>query len=394
MLFNAGREHIVERTRHGGKGSVIMSVRSYLDHNATSPLRPEARDAMMAAMAYTGNPSSVHADGREAHAAVENARETVARVFQVKPQAVTFTSGGTEAANWLLQAWPGRKLAVSAVEHPCVQKGHRFPDEDVSVVPVSSDGVIDLEELEKALASPAIVAVQAANNETGVIQPLSDVASLTKNGFVVCDAVQMVGRVPLRDLSVAGALFFSAHKFGGPKGIGAVIWQSAEPEPAPLIRGGGQESRRRSGTENVVGIAGLAAALDAADKEQVTWKSRAEALQLKLEQGLRVLAPDAVIFGENAERLPNTTCFAIPGKSAETLLIAFDLEGTAISSGSACSSGKAARSHVLAAMGVKDSLGEGVIRVSTGWNTEDADIERFLAALEKICRGRAGRRAA
>jgi cysteine desulfurase len=293
-----------------------------------------------------------------------------------------------------LQAWPGRKLAVSAVEHPCVQKGHRFPDEDVSVVPVSSDGVIDLEELEKALASPAIVAVQAANNETGVIQPLSNVASLTKNGFVVCDAVQMVGRVPLRDLSVAGALFFSAHKFGGPKGIGAVIWQSAEPEPAPLIRGGGQESRRRSGTENVVGIAGLAAALDAADKEQVTWKSRAEALQLKLEQGLRVLAPDAVIFGENAERLPNTTCFAIPGKSAETLLIAFDLEGIAISSGSACSSGKAARSHVLAAMGVKDSLGEGVIRVSTGWNTEDADIERFLAALEKICRGRAGRRAA
>ncbi|MGA9548197.1 MAG: aminotransferase class V-fold PLP-dependent enzyme, partial [Rhodomicrobium sp.] len=216
----------------------------------------------------------------------------------------------------------------------------------------------------------------------------------TKNGFVVCDAVQVVGRVPLRDLSAAGALFFSAHKFGGPKGVGAVIWQSAEPEPAPLIRGGGQESRRRSGTENVVGIAGLAAALDAADKEQVTWKSRAEALQLNLEQGLRVFAPDAVIFGENAERLPNTTCFAIPGKSAETLLIAFDLEGIAISSGSACSSGKAARSHVLAAMGVKDSLGEGVIRVSTGWNTEDADIERFLAALEKMCRGRAGRRAA
>ena len=182
-LFGAGREHIVERTRRGGKGSVIMSVRSYLDHNATSPLRPEARDAMMAAMAYTGNPSSVHADGREAHAAVENARETVARVFQVKPQAVTFTSGGTEAANWLLQAWPGRKLVVSAVEHPCVLKGHRFPDEDVRIVPVSSDGVIDLEELEKALACPAIVAVQAANNETGVVQPLLDVASLTKRRF-------------------------------------------------------------------------------------------------------------------------------------------------------------------------------------------------------------------
>jgi cysteine desulfurase len=373
-----------------------MRVRSYLDHNATSPLRPEAHNAMMGAMACAGNPSSVHTEGREARTVVETARETVARVFQVKPDAVTFTSGGTEAANWLLQARPGRQLAISAVEHPCVLKGHRFPGEDVRVIPVSSDGVIDLEALENALVSPAIVAVQAANNETGVVQPLPDVASLTrtKDGLVVCDAVQVVGRAPLRDFSGADALFFSAHKFGGPKGVGAVIWQSAEPEPAPLIRGGGQESRRRSGTENVVGIVGLAAALDAADKEQVIWKSRAEALQLTLEQGLRALAPDAVIFGENAERLPNTTCFAIPGKSAEMLLIAFDLEGIAVSSGSACASGKVARSHVLAAMGVMDSLGEGVIRVSTGWNTEDADIERFLAALKKICRGRVGRRAA
>ena len=373
-----------------------MSVRSYLDHNATSPLRPEARDAMMAAMACAGNPSSIHAEGREARDLIENARETVARLFQVKPQAVTFTSCGTEAANWLLQAWDGYRLAVSAVEHPCVLKGHRFPEEDVGVVPVSSNGVVDLEKLEKALTSPALVALQAANNETGVIQPLSDVASLTKikNGFVVCDAVQAVGRIPLRDFSGADALFFSAHKFGGPKGVGAVVWQSAGPEPAPLIRGGGQESRRRSGTENVAGIAGLAAALDAADKEQVIWKSQAEALQLRLEQGLRAIAPDAVIFGEGADRLPNTTCFAIPGKSAESLLIAFDLEGIAVSSGSACSSGKVERSHVLAAMGISPGLSEGAIRVSTGWNTEEADIERFLAALSKICRGREVRRAA
>ncbi len=373
-----------------------MSVRSYLDHNATSPLRPEARQAMLAAIDCAGNPSSIHAEGREARAIVENARETVARVFDVKPQAVTFTSGGTEAANWLLQQRKGYWLAFSGVEHPCVLKGHRFPDADVDVIPVSRDGVIEINAMEDALASPAIVAVQAANNETGVIQPLSDVASLTKikNGFVVCDAVQAVGRLPLGELAEADALFFSAHKLGGPKGVGAAIWRKAEPEPAPLIRGGGQESRRRSGTENVAGIAGLAAALDAADKEQVIWKRRAEALQSKLEQGLRTIAPDAVIFGEGADRLPNTTCFAIHDKSAEMLLIALDLEGIAVSSGSACSSGKVERSHVLAAMGVPPGLSKGAIRVSTGWNTEEADIERVLAALEKICRGREGRRAA
>jgi cysteine desulfurase len=264
------------------------------------------------------------------------------------------------------------------------------------VIPVSDAGVINLEALREAVALRAIVAVQAANNETGVIQPLPHVASLTKinNAVVVCDAVQAVGRLPLCELAGADALFFSAHKFGGPKGVGVAIWRGEEPEPAPLIRGGGQEGRRRSGTENVVGIAGLAAALEAADKEQVIWKKRAEALQWKVEEGVRAIAPDAVIFGEGASRLPNTTCFAIPGKSAETLLIAFDLEGISVSSGSACSSGRVERSHVLAAMGVDAPLSECAIRVSTGWNTEEADIERFLAALEKVCRGRGARRAA
>ena len=373
-----------------------MSVRSYLDHNATSPLRPEARDAMAAAMDCLGNPSSVHAEGRQARALIENARETVARIFGVKPQAVTFTSGGTEAANWLLQARAGYKLAVTAVEHPCVLNGHRFPDGDVRVLPVSANGLLDLEKLEEALASPAVVTVQAANNETGVIQPLSDVASLTKikNGFVICDAVQAVGRLPVDRLRDADAIFFSAHKFGGPKGAGAAIWQNREPEPEALIRGGGQESRRRSGTENVAAIAGLAAALDAADKEQVIWKTRAEALQFRLEEGLRAIAPNAVIFGEGADRLPNTTCFALPGKNAEMLLIAFDLEGVAVSSGSACSSGKVERSHVLAAMGVAPDLSEGAIRVSAGWNTRDDDIEQFLIALRTIHTVRPGLRAA
>ncbi len=365
-----------------------MNGRSYLDHNATSPLRSEAREAMIAAFDCVGNPSSVHGEGRAARAIVERARETVAHVFDAAPAAVTFTSSGTEAANWLLQASDVRRLALPAVEHPCVLKGHRFADRDVQTLPVSEYGVVDLAALEEALEEgPAFVAIQAANNETGVLQPLSDVGFLTKvkNATFVCDAVQAVGRIPLADLEPADALFFSAHKFGGPKGAGAVVWRGAAPMPPALVRGGGQERRNRSGTENVAGIAGLAAALEAADKEQVIWKERAQTLQSKLEMGLRAVAPEAAIFGEGAARLPNTTCFAVPGKRAETLLIAFDLEGVALSSGSACSSGKVERSHVLTAMGVSRAESEGAIRVSTGWTTEEADIERFLAALAKIC---------
>jgi cysteine desulfurase len=305
-------------------------------------------------------------------------------------------SSGTEAANWLLQPQGGRRLAVCAVEHPCILNGHRFAHESVQTLPVSAEGVLDLAALEQALAAPSVIAVQAANNETGVIQPVDEVASAARarGALFICDATQAIGRLNLRELGRADALFFSAHKFGGPKGAGAAIWRNAEPPPPALIRGGGQERRLRSGTENVVAIAGLAAALDAADKEQAIWKARAQALQARLEQGLRAVAPNAAIFGEGADRLPNTTCFTLPGKSAETMLIAFDLEGVAVSSGSACSSGKVERSHVLAAMGVPQALGDGAIRVSTGWNTGEADIERFLAALSKICGKRDKRSAA
>jgi cysteine desulfurase len=373
-----------------------MNLRSYLDHNATSPLRPEAREAMMAALDCVGNPSSIHAEGRAARSIVESAREAVARAFDVAPSAVTFTSSGTEAANWLLQPRGGRRLAVCAVEHPCVLNGHRFADEDVVAAPVSADGVVDLAAFEKALAAASVIAVQAANNETGVIQPVDEVAALARarGALFICDATQAIGRLDLREVERPDALFFSAHKFGGPKGAGAAIWRNAEPQPPALIRGGGQERRLRSGTENAAAIAGLAAALEAADKEQVIWKARAQALQSRLEQGLRAIAPEATIFGEGAHRLANTTCFAIPGKSAEMMLIAFDLEGVAVSSGSACSSGKVERSHVLAAMGISPGLSEGAIRVSTGWNTEEADIERFLSALEKICGKRDMRNAA
>ncbi len=372
-----------------------MTARVYLDHNATSPLRPEARQAMMAALDLTGNPSSVHAEGREARAVVENARETIARIFGVKAAGVYFTSGGTEAANWLLQPRDGQSLAVSAVEHACVLSGHRFSRDYVQKVPVSADGPVELAALEAAIRPGALVAVQSANNETGVVQPVEEVARIAhaRDARLICDAVQAAGRLPIGHLATADAIFLSAHKFGGPKGIGAVILRNGF-SPAPLIRGGGQERRQRSGTENVAGIAGLAAALKVAISEQNAFAVRAAVLRQKLEDGLKILAPEAVIFGEGACRLPNTTCFAVSGKSAETMLIAFDLEGIAVSSGSACSSGKVERSNVLEAMGVPPELGAAAIRVSTGWRTAEADIERFLMVFEKICSGHRDRRAA
>jgi cysteine desulfurase len=373
-----------------------MNIRTYLDHNATSPLRPEAREAMIAALDRTGNPSSIHAEGRAARELIENVREKVAQVFDVKSSAVTFTSGGTEAANWLLQPSYGRKLAYLSTEHPCVIAGHRFDRDDVRVLPVSQNGVGCLDNLDEALSADAIFAVQAANNETGVIQPLADIAEVTKakDAVLVCDAVQAVGRLPLGEIAMADAVFFSAHKFGGPKGVGAVVLRGDRLDLQPLIRGGGQERRRRSGTENVSGIAGLGAALEAAVEGLGTFVARAQNLQSKLEAGLRSIASDAIVFGEGAGRLPNTTCFAIPGKSAEILLIALDLEGIAVSSGSACSSGKVEGSYVLQAMGVSRALSGGAIRVSTGWNTEEADIERFLTVLSRICSDRRERRAA
>ncbi|MGB9025196.1 MAG: cysteine desulfurase family protein [Rhodomicrobium sp.] len=370
-----------------------MKPRSYLDHNATSPLRPEARAAMVAALDRFGNPSSVHGEGRAAREIVEDARERVAGIFGVEPFSVYFTCGGTEAANWLLQPRGDETLAHTAVEHPCVLSGHRFETANVRAVPVLKDGIVDLDALGASLSAGSIAAVQAANNETGVTQPIRAVAQVAhaKGALLVCDAVQAVGRLPLSDLKEVDALFFSAHKFGGPKGAGAAIFLNPQFMPAPLLKGGGQERRQRSGTENVPGIAGLAAGLEVADEEQASFAARAEALRRQLESGLRAIALDAVIFAEGAKRLPNTTCFAIPGKSAEFCLIAFDLEGVAVSSGSACSSGKVERSHVLAAMGVPAELSRGAVRVSTGWTTTEADIERFLTVLSRICGSRTAR---
>jgi cysteine desulfurase len=373
-----------------------MRSRVYLDHNATSPLRPEAREAMMAALDCVGNPSSIHNEGRAARHIVETARETVAALFEVKPANVYFTSGGTEAANWLLRPPAGKKLVTSAIEHPCVLSGHRFEPGHVTAVPVSVDGVLGLDAFSAALCEGTVAAVQAANNETGVIQPLAEIGAIAKEkgAKLICDAVQAVGRLPLRNLEKADALFFSAHKFGGPKGAGAVIVRDAGLRLEPLIRGGGQERRQRSGTENVAAIAGMAAALEASTADQSAFAIRSKALRGKLEAGLRSMAPEVKILGENAERLPNTACFAVPGRNAATTLIALDLEGVAVSSGAACSSGKVERSHVLDAMGVGAELGAGALRVSTGWTSTEADIGLFLAVFERICGAGQARQAA
>ena len=377
--------------------------RTYLDWNATAPLRPEAREAMHAALDVVGNPSSVHAEGRTARALIEDAREAIARRLGVRPSDVFFTSGATEGAAWVLTPNAARRgsktaigaLLVGATEHTCVLRGHRFPAERVEGLGVDGEGTIDLGALEARLAdlrarhgeAGIMVAAQAANNETGVLQPTRQIAQHTRaaGAVFVCDAVQLAGRAPCDvDAIGADALILSGHKFGGPKGVGAVVVVGDRVQPEPLIGGGGQERRQRAGTENVAGIAGFAAAFEAAMAQMGAFTGAAARHQQRLESGLRAIRPDTVVFGQGARRLPNTTCFAVPGVSAETALIALDLDGVAVSSGSACSSGKVAQSHVLDAMGVTPALAKGAIRVSTGPATTAADIDAFLCAWTKI----------
>jgi cysteine desulfurase len=388
----------------------MSAQRTYLDWNATAPLRPEARAAMLAAFDCVGNASSPHAEGRRARALLEGAREQIAACFKADARRVYFTSGATEAANWLLTpslAGAGHKaprelLLIGATEHAAVSEGHRFAKAMVEAIPVDADGRLELAwlaaRLEAALArhgpGATVLAVQAANNETGVLQPLPAIGALVAAAGAVwiCDVVQAAGRIELAaDALGNGALFLSGHKLGGPKGVGAVIFANDVLYCEPLLRGGGQERRQRSGTENVAGIAGLAAALAAAISEKEAVAARAEQLQRRFEAGLRSLRSDVVIFGAAAPRLANTTCFAVPGIAAETALIALDLAGVAVSSGSACSSGKVASSHVLAAMQVAPALQASALRVSTGGLSSAADIDACLAALRQIAAGRGER---
>lgn len=382
----------------------MAATRAYLDYNASAPLIAEARAAMVAAL-DAANPSSVHTEGRASRRLIEDARRDVARLVNGKPEHVVFTSGATEAASTLLAPdWQmGRgsirmsHLYVSAADHPCILNGGRFAPAQVTKIGVDRNGIADLEALVAALAAHdkaaglPLVAIHAANNETGVVQPIGRIGEIVKaaGGVLVVDAVQAAGRIPL-DMSVpyADYLILSSHKIGGPKGVGAIIAASDLMMPRPLVNGGGQEKGHRAGTENVAGIAGFGAAARAAlagldDVDAVSRRRDG------IEAIVTELAPDAEIFGNGAERLANTTFFAIPGVKAETAQIAFDLAGVALSAGSACSSGKVGPSHVLKAMGHGDSLG--ALRVSIGRATGAEDIEAFRAALAGIVARRAGK---
>jgi cysteine desulfurase len=381
-----------------------MSERVYLDWNATAPLRPEARAAMIAAFDLVGNPSSVHHEGRTARQVIEEARERVAALVGAEPRNVVFTSGGTEANVMALSPaleTPENKsgfdrLMTSAVEHASVRAGGSFASHQVEEIPVSGDGVVDIGALERRLielqrqgARPPLVSIMAANNETGVIEPVEAAAAVVHaaGGLLHVDAVQVAGRIPF-DISRAGAdlTTVSAHKLGGPKGVGALIKRSATLHLAePLLSGGGQERGARAGTENVAGIAGFGAAAASAAVTMAADSERLRSLRDRLEAGLA--RSPTVVFGRNAERLPNTSLFAAPGLRAETALINLDLMGFAVSSGSACSSGKVAASHVLAAMGVPGDLSAGAIRLSIGPHIVENEIDLFLKAWMKLLAG-------
>jgi cysteine desulfurase len=396
--------------------SFVSRTPIYLDHNATAPLHPAAREAMCAAFDLCGNASSIHAEGRAARALIEAARDEVAAFVGVAPKGVVFTSGGTEALNLALtphveaggeKSKPFDLLLAGAGEHPAVLAGHRFAPAQLELASLTPLSVLDLDALGEALSRAqaaghrAMLALQAANNETGVIQPVSEAAGMihAAGGLLVCDAVQAAGKIPC-DLGNLGAdaLVFSAHKFGGPKGAGALCFGSDSYHiKDALLRGGGQERGLRAGTENIAGIAGMAAALAAA-KARLGEQGMALSLwRDEMETEIVRVAPGAVFFGARAERLPNTSCFALPSIEAQVLLIALDMEGFAVSSGSACSSGKVKRSHVLSAMGVEPELAMGAIRVSLGWNSRREDCVSFVQALErtvKTIRARRDRSAA
>jgi len=373
-----------------------MTERVYLDWNATAPLRGEAQRALQDAAGLVGNPSSVHAEGRAARRLVEQAREEVAALVGAQPADVIFTSSGTEANMLALtpmidtagEKRPRDRLLMSAIEHPSVRAGGRFPREAIEDIPVEADGRVDLAALAEAVskATRPLVSLMLANNETGVVQPVAEAGTIVHaaGGLLHVDAVQAAGRIPC-DIRALGAdlLTLSAHKIGGAKGAGALVRAGEHIHFAdPLIRGGGQERGLRAGTENVAGIAAFGAAAAAARRQLAEEAAHMLALRTLVEEGLRAISSQAVILGAAAERLPNTTLLALDGIKAETAVIALDLEGIAVSAGAACSSGKVQSSHVLAAMGV--SLGRGALRVSLGWTTTKADIERFLSAWRKL----------
>ena len=356
-----------------------MTNAVYLDWNATAPMRPEVASAMNVALARCGNPSSVHRWGRAQRHATEHARAAVAALVGARAEDVVFTSGGTEANHLALLGSSHRSVLVSAIEHDSVREAVA----DAISIPVHSSGLVDLSALERLLAAtkpPALVSLMLANNETGVIQPVASASAVARRygALLHCDAVQAAGKIPVA-LDVLGVdlLTLSAHKIGGPQGAGALVL-GRDLALTPLLRGGGQERGRRAGTENVPGIIGFGAAAELArddhDSEKIArLRDRAAAQLIDI-------APAARVFGAEAPRLPNTLCITMPGVAAATQVVALDLAGVMVSAGAACSSGKVRPSHVLAAMGADPEEAQSAIRISLGWSTDVAAIERLVDA--------------
>lgn len=380
-----------------------MSSRHYMDYNATAPHRAEVCAAIRDALELAGNPSSVHAEGRAARAAVEAARADVAALVGARPEQVVFTGSGSEANNLALSGLRPARVMVSAVEHPSVLRPAAERTGAFVLLAVDGDGVVDLVGLERALddeasAGPSLVSVMLANNETGVIQPVADVVRLARaaGARVHVDAVQGAGRMAI-DFDALGCdlMSVSAHKLGGPKGVGALVVRGGL-SLAPLVAGGGQERSLRAGTENVTGIVGFGAAarVARAEVEAGTEPARQRALRDRIEAAVLASRNDAIILGAGTARLGNTSCIALPGARSDVQVMAFDLAGIALSAGSACSSGKVEPSHVLDAMGLAPEIAGSVVRVSVGFGTTDADADAFIVAWQKICGAGAERRSA
>jgi cysteine desulfurase len=375
----------------------------FCDHNATSSLRPECREAVLHALTIGGNPASVHMAGRAARAIVEEARDAVAKLAGAKPDEVIFTSGATESNS--LALWgavegamtegekPVRitRLFVSAIEHSSVLKtaqrvAERGAGVRLEIIPVSSDGVVDVEALRVMLREGkgrTLVAVMAANNETGVVQPIAEISAKAREAkaLLLVDAVTAAGKIDL-DFSLCDYMTQSAHKLGGPQGAGALIVRAGAPF-APQLVGGGQQKGLRAGTENLSGIAGFGAAAKIAlnDGEE---RTRLAGLRDYFEKSLKAAIPGTTIFGEKAQRLCNTSNAALPGLSSENIVIALDLDGVLVSSGSSCSSGKITPSHVLSAMGMNENLAGASLRVSFGWSSTKEDADAVVASLQRL----------
>lgn len=357
----------------------------YLDYNASGVMHPAVAALVTSLLTVPGNASSLHGFGRAARKHIEKAREQVAALADTHPHYVTFTSGATEANNAVLKHFAGKTIFVSAIEHSSVRESAP----DAITIPATRDGVIDLNALDNLLDmhEPALISVMLVNNETGVIQPVAEMARRARikhpQVFIHCDAVQAAGKIPF-SLSMLGVdyLSLSAHKIGGPQGVGALLCAPGS-EPVPYIHGGGQEKRQRAGTENVAGIAGFGLSAEISLAELSAF-SRLAGLRDQLESRLKAAAPECVIFGQNALRVANTTNIGLPGIAANTQLMSLDIEGIAVSSGSACSSGTVKPSHVLEAMGAKDALSAHSLRISMGWATTPEDVNRLAEVWLKM----------